>query len=303
MRVAVSGATGFVGSALVRALDAGGHAVTALTRDPSRYRGPGTAARFDIGDVGSIRSALEGQDAAYYLVHSLASTDFTGRDRAGAEAFADESTRAGLQQVIYLGGLGDSGDELSEHLRSRREVESILLAGARTTALRAGVVIGDGGISWEILRQLVVRLPAMVTPRWVQTRTQPIALADAVSDLVGVLGRSDMIGEAYEIGGPEPLTYRGMMLTTARVMGRRRLVVPVPLLTPRLSSHWLRLITDVDLPTARALVESLANEVVVHDDRILGLLGHTRMPFEEAVATALADRATRLAGSVPDAGT
>lgn len=301
MRVAVTGATGFVGSALVRALDAAGHEVTALSRDPAKYHGPGIARRFDIGEVATIGPALEDQEAAYYLVHSLASTDFKHRDRAGAEAFAAGSSRVGLRQVVYLGGLGDSADELSEHLRSRRDVESVLLAGAPTTALRAGIVIGDGGISWEILRQLVVRLPVMVTPRWVQTRTQPIALADAVADLVGVLGRADMVGDAYEIGGSETLTYRGMMLATAKVMGRRRLVAPVPFLTPRVSAHWLRLITDVDLPTARALIDSMANEVVVRDDRILGLLGHTRMRFEVAVATALADRASRLRHAGPGA--
>ena len=185
-------------------------------------------------------------------MHSLADTDFAERDRAGAHAFADAANGAGLTQVVYLGGLGDDDDDLSPHLRSRREVESILLRTAPTTALRAGIVIGDGGISWEILRQLVERLPVMVTPRWVETRTQPIALDDALFDLTGVLGRAEAIGEIYEIGGPEPLTYRRMMQTVSDIMGRRRVIVPVPLLSPRLSSHWLRLITNVDLTTARA---------------------------------------------------
>jgi uncharacterized protein YbjT (DUF2867 family) len=294
MKVAVSGATGFIGSALARALVAAGHEVTALTRNPARYRGPGAPVLFDIAQPETVPDALAGQDAAYYLVHSLADADFAAQDRVGAEAFAAAATMAGLQQVVYLGGLGDADDDLSEHLRSRREVEGILLAGAPTTALRAGIVIGDGGISWEILRQLVERLPAMVTPRWVQTRSQPIALADAIGDLLGVLGRADAIGEVFEIGGPEPLTYRSMMLSTARVMGRRRVVLPVPLLTPRLSSHWLRLITDVDLTTARALIDSMTNEVVVRDHRIEALLGRPRMTFEASVRAALADRACRL---------
>ena len=294
MKVAVAGASGFVGSAVTRALVTAGHEVTALTRTPDRYRGPGEPARFDITDPDTMRTALAGHDAAYYLVHSLDSEDFTERDRAGAQEFAAAAVGAGLRHVVYLGGLGDSNDQLSEHLRSRREVEEILLARAPTTALRAGIVIGDGSISWEILRQLVVRLPAMITPRWVQTRTQPIAIDDAVADLVGVLGRSEAIGEVFEIGGPHPLTYRSMMLATAQVMGRRRLVVPVPLLSPSLSSHWLRLITDVDLLTARALIDSMSNEVVVHDDRIRRLLGHEPMRFEEAVARALADRARRV---------
>ena len=195
------------------------------------------------------------------------------RDRAGAHAFSDAATNAGLSQIIYLGGLGDDNDDLSEHLRSRREVEAILMDSAPTTALRAGIVIGDGGISWEILRQLVLRLPVMVTPRWVETRTQPIALADALGDLTSVLGHSGAIGETFEIGGPAPLTYRTMMVTVSRLMGLRRTIIPVPFLSPRLSSHWLRLITDVDLTTARALVDSMTNEVIVRDHRIETLLG------------------------------
>ena len=201
-------------------------------------------------------------------MHSLADTDFAERDHAARTTFVDAANGAGLTQVVYLGGLGDDDDDLSPHLRSRREVESILLQTAPTTALRAGIVIGDGGISWEILRQLVERLPVMVTPRWVETRTQPIALDDALFDLTGVLGRAEAIGEIYEIGGPEPLTYRRMMQNVSDIMGRRRVIVPVPLLSPRLSSHWLRLITNVDLTTARALVDSMTNEVIVHDHRI-----------------------------------
>ena len=241
----------------------------------------------DIGDADSLRRALDGQEAAYYLVHSLAVEDFAVRDREGAIAFAAAATGAGLSQVVYLGGLGDDRDDLSEHLRSRREVESILRDGAPTTALRAGIVIGDGSISWEILRQLVERLPVMITPRWVQTKTQPIALDDALVDLVGVLGRPDTIGEVYDIGGPEVLTYLDMMVIASRVMDRHRVIVAVPLLSPRLSSHWLRLITDVDLTTARALVDSLTNEVVVRDHRLDELLGHTPMMFAEAAAKAL----------------
>jgi uncharacterized protein YbjT (DUF2867 family) len=289
----VTGATGFIGAALTKALTDEGHDVTALTRHPDGYRGAGRAVRADIGEPESLSQALDGQDAAYYLVHSLASGDFAVRDREGATAFAAAATDAGLSQVIYLGGLGDDRDDLSEHLRSRREVESILREGAPTTALRAGIVIGDGSISWEILRQLVERLPVMITPRWVQTKTQPIALDDALVDLVGVLGRTDTIGEIYDIGGPEALTYRDMLLIASRIMDRHRIIAPVPLLSPRLSSHWLRLITDVDLTTARALIDSMTNEVVVHDRRLDELLGHTPMTFAEAAAKALAARAKR----------
>ena len=258
MKILVTGATGFVGSHLTQALVEAGHEVRAMTRRPERYDGAGTPVRGDVGDPASLALALDGQDAAYYLVHSLDSTDFTERDRRGAEAFADAAHAADLRQVVYLGGLGDEDDELSEHLRSRREVEGILSARVPTTVLRAGIVIGDGGISWEILRQLVARLPVMVTPRWVQTRTQPIAVEDAVAFLVGVLGCPEAIGATYDIGGPEALTYGEMLRTVGRMPGGvLRLIVPVPLLSPRLSSHWLRLITDVDLGTARALILSL----------------------------------------------
>jgi uncharacterized protein YbjT (DUF2867 family) len=297
MRVAVAGATGFIGAALAKALTADGHDVTALTRRPDEYTGAGGAVHADIADAESLRQALDGQEAAYYLVHSLASDDFAVRDREGAIAFAAAATGAGLSQVVYLGGLGDDRDDLSEHLRSRREVESILRDGAPTTALRAGVVIGDGSISWEILRQLVERLPVMITPRWVQTKSHPIALDDALVDLVGVLGRPDTIGEVYDIGGPDALTYLDMMVIASRIMERHRVFVAVPLLTPRLSSQWLRLITDVNLTTARALIDSMTNEVVVRDHRLDELLGHAPMTFAEATAMALAARAQRRAAA------
>ncbi len=295
MRTLVTGATGFVGARLCAALVAAGHEVRAMTRRPDSYSGAGTAVGGDVGKPASLAAALEGCEAAYYLVHSLASEDFEELDRLGAEAFGDAAAAAGVRQVIYLGGLGDDDDELSAHLSSRREVEGILAARVPTTVLRAGIVVGDGGISWEILRQLVSRLPVMITPRWVQTRTQPVAIDDVIAFLVGVLGRAEALGETFDVGGPEPLTYGKMLKMVGRMPGGIvRLIVPVPLLSPRLSSHWLRLITDVDLVTARAIIDSMSNEVVVHDRRIEQVTGHRAMSFDDAAQQALAARSRRL---------
>ena len=212
---------------------------------------------------------MDGVDAAYYLVHSLDSDDFEQRDAEAATAFGHVAATAGLRQIIYLGGLGDIDDNLSAHLRSRRDVEQLLaLGGVPVTVLRAAVVIGHGGISWEITRQLVDHLPAMVTPKWVNTRTQPIALPDVISYLVGVLDRPEAIGRIFDIGGPEVLRYVDMMRRAAEIQnGRTPPIVPVPLLTPRLSSRWLALVTDVDVATARNLVDSMNNEVVVRTIR------------------------------------
>ncbi len=296
MDVVVAGASGFVGLHLCAALVEAGHDVRAMTRHPDSYTGPGTAVLGDVGDPSTLDGALSGRAVAYYLVHSLASADFAERDREGAIAFGDAAARAGIRQVVYLGGLGDERDALSPHLRSRREVEGILQARVPTTVLRAGIVIGDGGISWEILRQLVARLPVMITPRWVQTRTQPIAVADAIAFLVGVLGVADAISETYDIGGPEAMTYGDMLRIVGHMPGGiLKLIVPVPMLTPRLSSHWLRVVTDVDLQTARSLVDSMSNEVVVHDHRIEALTGHHPMGFRQAAEQALRERADRLA--------
>lgn len=292
--VLVTGASGFIGSHLAVALAADGHHVRAMTRHPERYRGAGGPVAGDVDDPESLYPPLDGVDVAYYLVHSLGSGDFERRDAAAARAFAAAAAKAGVGRIVYLGGLGDDQGELSPHLRSRREVERLLAGtGVPVTVLRAAVVIGDGGISWEITRQLADRLPAMITPKWVQTRTQPIALEDVVRYLVGVLDHSDAEGRVFEIGGPDVLPYIEMLERVASVRRKRMPSVSVPLLTPRLSSLWLALVTDVDLAAARNLVDSMVNEMTVHDDSIKEIVPGEPMGYDEAVRAALRAQAAR----------
>ena len=289
--VLVAGASGFVGRRLCAALTAAGHAVRAMTRHPDTYDGPGEAVYGDVHDAATLGNALGGCRAAYYLVHSLDSKDFERLDAEAARAFGKAASEAGIQQIIYLGGLGSETDQLSSHLRSRREVEGLLgSAGTPVTVLRAGIIVGSGGISWEMTRQLVDHLPAMVTPRWVRTRTQPIAVADVVRYLVGVLDEPRSKGRVFEIGGPEVLQYVTMLRRVAKIKNRRLLIVPVPLLSPGLSSRWLALITDVDTQTGRSLIDSMTNEVVVCDDSIKSIVTFEAMGYDEAVRTALSEQ-------------
>ena len=292
MRVLVAGSTGFVGRELCPALIAAGHEVVAMTRRPDDYRGAGEPVRGDVADPASLANALRGCEAAYYLVHRLGEKNFARADAEAATAFGRAAAEAQVSRIIYLGGLGDANDDLSEHLRSRREVESLLGEGdVAVTVLRAGIIVGDGGISWEMTRQLVEHLPAMITPRWVHTKTQPIALADVIRYLVGVLETPETIGRVFDIGGPEVLEYLQMLRRVAVIEGRSLLVLPVPLLSPSLSSLWLALVTNVDVATGRALIDSMTNEVVVRDDSIRSLLPFEPMDYDAAVLAALGERA------------
>jgi uncharacterized protein YbjT (DUF2867 family) len=287
----VAGASGFVGQRLCAALDQACHDVVAMTRSPSGYRGAGTPVRGDVQDSAALTSAMAGCQTAYYLVHSLQHGDFERRDAAGAAAFGTAAARAGLRRIIYLGGLGDDADDLSAHLRSRREVENRLgVGGVPVTVIRAGIIIGHGGISWELTRQLVERLPVMITPRWVATRTQPIAVDDVVRYLTGVLEAPEAVGRVYEVGGPEVLQYSAMLRRVAAIENRPLLLLPVPLLSPSLSSLWLTLVTDIDPGTGRALVDSMTNEVIVRDQSIRDLIPAQPMPYDDAVRVALRER-------------
>jgi uncharacterized protein YbjT (DUF2867 family) len=287
--ILVTGATGFIGRRLVPALIEQGYDVRAMTRRPEEYDGPGTAVGGDVSDPASLTEVLDGVDVAYYLVHSLDADDFEDRDARASETFGKAAAAAGTRQIVYLGGLGAEDAALSAHLRSRREVEGLLAdGGVPVTVLRAGIVIGRGGISWELTRQLVKNLPAMVVPRWVATRTQPIAVDDVIRYLVGVADEPRALGRVFEIGGPDRLTYLEMLEVASEISsGRRVPIVRVPVLTPRLSSYWLSLVTDVDVTTGRNLIDSMGTEVVVTDRSIEEIVPGDPIPYHEAVRRAL----------------
>jgi len=289
-RILVTGATGFIGRRLVPALVAEGHDVRAMTRRPEKYDGPGEPVAGNVDDRDSLLEPLKGVEVAYYLVHSLDDADFERKDAEAARGFASAAAEQGVKQIIFMGGLGDDGD-LSAHLRSRREVEGLLgETGIPVTVLRAAIVVGAGGISWEITRQLVKNLPAMVVPKWAATKTQPIALDDVVRYLVGVCGKEAALGEVFEIGGPDQLTYIEMLRVAGEVgKGSSPPIIKVPVLTPGLSSRWLALVTDVDVTTGRNLIDSMGIEVVVREQRIREIVPGEPMGYADAVRRALAE--------------
>jgi uncharacterized protein YbjT (DUF2867 family) len=293
-RILVTGATGFIGRRLVPALVDQGHEVRAMTRRPESYDGPGDPVAGDMHDPDSLVEPLTDVAIAYYLVHSLDDADFERKDAEAARAFAEVAADRGVRQIVYLGGLGEEGSQMSAHLRSRREVEGLLgETGVPVTVLRAAIVVGHGGISWELTRQLIKNLPAMVVPKWASTRTQPIAVDDVIRYLVGVGGREEAIGKVFEIGGPDQLTYVEMLRVAAEIgSGRTPPIIEVPVLTPRLSSYWLALVTDVDVTTGRNLIDSMGTEVVVTEQSIRDVVPGEPIGYAEAVRRALDERPT-----------
>jgi uncharacterized protein YbjT (DUF2867 family) len=304
--VLVTGATGYIGGRLVPLLLERGRVVRCLVRDAGRLRGRPWAEQVEVveGDVlrpATLPGALAGTDVAYYLVHSMAgSGEFRRHDVAAARSFGAAAAAAGVRRIIYLGGLGDASKDISEHLLSRQETGAALAeGGVPVTELRAAVVVGAGSISFEMIRYLTERLPAMICPRWVYTRVQPIAVRDVLAYLLAALDEQESAGRIVEIGGADVRTYGDMMTGYAAVRGLRRRLVAVPVLTPRLSSYWVHLVTPIPGTIARPLIEGLRSEVVVRDETAARLFPQIHpMGYETAVREALADLE---AGAMPSA--
>jgi uncharacterized protein YbjT (DUF2867 family) len=290
--VAVAGASGFVGQALVPALLDHGYPVRRLARRPAALTPLEGVEdrRIDLDDPTGLDAALEGVDTAFYLVHAMeGGGGFAGRDRAYAHRFAAAARAAGVRHVVYLGGLHPREAVLSEHLASRREVGEILRRECGALHVRAGIILGPGSASFEIMHDLVRHLPAMVTPRWVQSRCQPVEISDVATTLVRSV---EVAGDReVDMAGPDVMTYQEMLERLAAQLGlRRRLVVDVPVLTPGLSARWLRFVTSESLPVARALVESLRHDAVSDGVDLCAEVGVTPCGFDEAIRRALSGR-------------
>ena len=289
----VFGASGYIGSNLVPELLLANRRVRATARNVEVLEGRGwegaELCAADALDPDSLPAALEGADVAYYLVHSMASgRDFAALDREAAANFARAAAAAGVRRIVYLGGLIPPNPH-SQHLRSRAETGEVLRAGpVPVTEVRAGMIIGPGSAAYEVIRDLVNHLPVMVTPAWVRSRSTPIALPDLLAYLVAVADRPEAAGRTYDAGGPQAVTYEEIMRCYGRLVGRNPLIVAVPVLTPRLSSYWLRLVTSVPTSVARALVEGLEHDFIADDAALRAMVPRRLMDLEEAVSAAIA---------------
>jgi uncharacterized protein YbjT (DUF2867 family) len=311
--ILLTGATGYVGGRLLKALQAAGYPVRCLARRPEflalRVSPATEIVKGDCLDVASLPAACAGVHTAYYLVHSMGSPgDFTEQDRAAAANFGAAAHAAGLRRIIYLGGLGAVGEQLSTHLRSRHETgEALRASGVPLTELRASIILGSGGLSFELIRALVERLPVMLCPRWVRTPAQPIAIEDVLAYLLAAIELPHGQDGIFEIGGADRVSYAGIMNEYARQRGLRRWMIPVPFLTPWLSSLWLGLTTPVYARIGRKLIESVENETTVHDDRALRAFPIRPMGLSQAIRRAIVNEdqeyaATRWSDAVSSAG-
>ncbi len=300
--ILLTGATGYVGRHLLRALEGKGHKVRCLARRPESLQGRAgegvEVVRGDVLDADTLAPAVRGVETAYYLVHSMGGTGgFEEDDRRAARNFGQAARKAGVRRVIYLGGLA-SGEQLSSHLASRIEVGNILReSGVPVVEFRASVIIGAGSLSFDMIRALVEKLPVMITPRWVRTMAQPIYINDVVEYLTGALDLSHGAGEVFEIGGADRASYKDIMDEYARQRGLRRAMIPVPLLTPWLSSLWLALVTPVLAKVGRKLIEGVANESVVNDPKALRVFPILPRAISESIRDALREEDAEFAAS------
>jgi len=291
--ILLTGATGYVGGRLLHVLETSGHRLRCLARRPDDLRARvGSATEVVHGDVldrASLDAALAGVSTTYYLVHSMAGGErFEAADREAARNFGQAAHAAGVRRIVYLGGLGDPDETLSPHLRSRHETGAVLReSGVPVVEFRASIVIGGGSLSFEMIRALVERLPIMITPRWVEVRAQPIAIGDVLAYLAAALDLPDGESGIFEIGGPDVVSYSDLMREYARQRGVRRLMIPVPVLTPRLSSLWLGLVTPVYARVGRTLVDSIRHPTVVRDDTARRRFPVAPIGVREAIALAL----------------
>jgi uncharacterized protein YbjT (DUF2867 family) len=302
-RVLILGGTGFIGRRLIRELSKRDIKLKLLVRNPSKVptfmqeNKDIEIVRGDLVNNEGLKEALHEIHTAYYLVHSMGGkgifkkTEFAKLDKLAVENFITSANEEGLKRVIYLGGLGEIGEGLSEHLKSRAEVAEILSTGKPlATILRAAIIIGAGGASFEMLRYLAERLPVMICPRWIDTRIQPIAVKDVLAYLVGCMLNPGTAGKRFDIGGPEILTYREMMQWYCEARGiPRRIIFRVPALTPHLAAYWVNLVTPVSSGIAHPLIEGLKNEVVCLDDSINQYVPINKTPFKEAVKIAISE--------------
>lgn len=295
MKIAVTGATGYVGGRLVPRVVAEGHQVVCLARNPDKladrpWIGDVTVERADLLTSSDLAGSLAGCEVAFYLVHSMGSEDdFESADLQAAKRFATAASAAGVKRIVYLGGLGSDEEALSQHLSSRHDVGAALATtDVSVTEFRAAVIIGSGSVSFEMLRHLTQVLPIMTTPKWVRTKCQPIAIRDVLSYLIAGLDETASGRTIYEIGGPDVVTYEEMMQSYAAVAGlRKRVILPVPVLSPGLSSLWVGLVTPLPVKVARPLVDSLKNEVIVHDRSASTRFDVDPLPFAESVRLAI----------------